>query len=62
METMIEGTSRSTWRPGSCEQGDVLGGHDRVSLEMYLEAEIKLNSEIHLEAMIERVWSSTGRL
>jgi len=36
---------------------DALGGRDRASLEMHLEAEIKLISEIHFEAVIERVWS-----
>jgi hypothetical protein len=41
---------------------DALGCHDRASLEMHLDVEIKLNSEIHLEAMIERVWRSIGRL
>jgi len=28
---------------------------------MYLEAEIKLNSEMHLEAVIERVWRRSWR-
>jgi len=28
---------------------------------MHMEAEIKLNSEMHLEAMIERVWRCTWR-
>ena len=36
---------RLTWRPWSCE----LAGHNRASLE------------IHLEAMMERVWRCTGR-
>jgi len=35
---------------------DALGGRNRASLEMHLEAEIKLNSEMYLEAAIERVW------
>jgi len=43
------------------ELGDALGGHDRVSLEMHLKAKIKLNSEMHLEAVIERVWSCSWR-
>jgi hypothetical protein len=34
---------------------DAVGGRDRASLEMHLEAEIKLNTEMHLEALIERV-------
>jgi hypothetical protein len=38
------------------ELGDVLGGRDGVGLEMHLEAEIKLDSEMHLGAVIERVW------
>ena len=32
-----------------------------MSLEMYLEAEIKLNSEMHLEAIIERGWRCAWR-
>jgi hypothetical protein len=28
---------------------------------MHLEAEIELNSEMHLEAVIERVWRCTWR-
>jgi len=38
-----------------------LGGRDRASLEMHLEAKIKFNSEMHLEAVIERVWRCTWR-
>jgi hypothetical protein len=38
---------------------DTLGGRDRASLDMHLEAEIKLNSEMHLEAMIKRVQKNT---
>jgi hypothetical protein len=41
---------------------DALGGRDRVSLEMHLEAEIKLNSEMHLEDVIAQVWKCTWRL
>jgi len=41
---------------------DTLGGCDRASFEMDLEAEIKLNSEMHLEIMIERVWGSIWKL
>jgi hypothetical protein len=32
---------------------DAFGGHERASLEMNLEADMKLNSETHLEAVIE---------
>jgi len=32
-----------------------------VSLEIHLEAEIELNSEMHLEAVIEQVWRRTER-
>jgi hypothetical protein len=35
---------------------DVIGGRDRASVEMHLEAEIEWNSEMHLEAVIKRVW------
>jgi len=45
LETEIEWTQRSTWRPGSSEFGDALGGHDRANLQ----------------AVIERVWRYTWR-
>jgi len=45
----IEWTQRCTWRPRLNEFGDALGGRDRV------------NSEMHLEAVIERVGSYTWR-
>jgi hypothetical protein len=32
-----------------------------VSLEMHLEAMIELNSEMHLEGVIERVWRCIWR-
>jgi hypothetical protein len=32
-----------------------------VGLEMHLEAEIALNSEMHMEAKIERVWRCISR-
>jgi hypothetical protein len=60
-EAVIKRDWGCTWRPRLSELRDALGGRDRVSLEMYLEAEIKLNSDMHLEAMTERVWRSTGR-
>jgi len=40
---------------------DALGGCDGASLEMHLEPEIKLNSQMHFEAVIERDWRSPGR-
>jgi hypothetical protein len=40
---------------------DALGGRERASLEMHLEVEIKLNSEMHLEAVIERDWRCIWR-
>ena len=43
-EAVIKRVSRYTWRLWSCEFGDALGGRDRASLEM------------HLEAVIERMW------
>jgi len=45
----IEWTQRCTWRPWLSEFGDALGGRDRV------------NSEMHLEAVIERVGRYTWR-
>jgi len=48
LEAMIERLWRYTSRPRSSEFGDALGGRDRASLEMYLQA------------VIERVWMSTG--
>jgi hypothetical protein len=62
---------RCTWRRRSSKFGDALGvrdqvelkdalgGRDGAGLEIYLEAEIKLNSEMHLVAVIERVWRCT---
>jgi len=52
--------------------GDALGGYDRASLEMHLEAVIKRDwrfirrpksnhSEMHLEAVIERVRRCTSQ-
>ena len=45
----MEWTQRCTWRPWLSEFGDALGGRDRV------------NSEMHLEAVIERVGRFTWR-
>jgi hypothetical protein len=35
---------------------DALVGRDQASFGMHLEDKIKLNSEMHLEAVIEQVW------
>jgi hypothetical protein len=40
-EAVIERTQRCTWRPCWNEFGDALGGEDRVNTEMHLEAVIK---------------------
>ena len=52
-------TQWCTWRPWCRDFEDALGGRDRVNSEMHLEAEMKLNSEILLEAVIKRVWRCT---
>jgi len=49
-------TQRYTPRPWSSEFGDALGGHDRVSLEMHLEAEVEWTQRCTL-----RPWSSEFR-
>ena len=46
LEAEIEWTQRCTWRAGSSELKDALGGRDRANLE----------------AVIERVWRCTWRL
>jgi hypothetical protein len=38
---VIERVWRCDWRPGVSELRDTLGGHDRASWEMHLEAEIE---------------------
>jgi len=40
LEAVIERVSRCTWRLRSSELRDALGGRDRASLEMHLEAMI----------------------
>jgi len=45
----LEATIEQVWRPYSSKFGDTLGGNNRASLEMYLEA------------VIEPVWTSTWR-
>jgi len=83
LEAVIERVWRFIWRLRSSnsdalgvrdqvELRDTLGGCDRESLEMHLEAEIvylrdalggcdRVSLEIHLEAMIDRDWRSTWR-
>jgi len=46
-------TRRSWW--------SVSGGHDQMCLEIHLETEIEW-TQMHLEAVIERVWRCTWRL
>ena len=46
LEAVIERVERCTWKPRSSELRDALGGRDRPSLEM------------QLEAMIDRDWRS----
>jgi len=41
LEAMIERVWTCTWRARSSEHRDALWGHDRVSLEMHLKAEIE---------------------
>jgi hypothetical protein len=43
LQTVLERNRKSTWRRPLSECRDALGGHDHVSLEMHLEAEIELN-------------------
>jgi len=40
-EAVIERVWRCTWRPRSSELRDALGGRDRASLDMHLEAVIE---------------------
>ena len=64
-EAMIERVWRCTWRPRLSELRDALGGRDRASLDMHMEAGIECTQrctlssdrailEMHLQpAMIE---------
>ena len=73
LQTILQGIRHSTWWSwwsrlrhalGSSEcvnLGDVLWECDRASLEMHLEAEVDLNSVMHLKAVIELVWRCTWR-
>jgi len=56
LEVMIEQDGICTLRPGSNELRDTLPGHDRASLEMHLEAEIKWT-----QRHTWRPWSSEFR-
>jgi len=40
-EAVNEGVCKSNWRSSLSELRDVVGGRDRVSLEMQLEAEVE---------------------
>jgi len=40
-EAVTERVSRCTWRPRWSELRDALGGRDRASLDMHLEAKIE---------------------
>ena len=73
LEAVIDRVWRSTWRLGSYEFRDALGGRDRASSGTHLEAEISselrdaregrycVDSEMHLEAVIKRVGRYTWR-
>ena len=69
MEAVIGRVWRNTWRPWSSEFEDTLGGRDRPSLEICicrlwsceLAGRNRASLEIHLEAIIERVWRCTWR-
>jgi len=73
LETEIEWTQRCTWRPGSSEFGDALGDREiewtqrctwRPWLSEFGDALgdcDRVNSEMDLEARIERVWRCTWR-
>jgi len=62
LETEIEWTQRWTWRPGSSEFGDALGGWDRMNSEDALGGRDQSSLEMHSEAVTERVWRCTCRL
>jgi len=63
VEDVLDSTClRCTWRRRSNELRDAPGGRDRASLEMQLEAELKLTQKMHLEAMISQVWRCSLRL
>jgi len=62
LEAMIELVWRCTSRPVWFELRDALGGCDRASLDINLEAEIDMNSERCSEAVTVRVWRCTCRL
>jgi len=61
LEAVIERVCRCTWRLLLTEFGDDFEGRNLASLEMHLEAEIKLNSEMHLDAVFKRLRRRTGR-
>jgi len=62
LETEIEWTQRCTWRPGTSEFGDALGGRDWVKLEDGLGGWDRSSLEMHSDAVTERIWRCTCRL
>jgi len=62
LETEIEWTQRCTWRLGSSEFGDALGGRGWVDSEDALGGRDRSSLEMRSEAVTERVWRCTCRL
>jgi len=60
-EARIERVYRCTWRRYSSVCKDTLGGGNRASLEMQLEAVIKRGCRYTSEAVREQDWTSTWR-
>jgi len=61
LKMTIKWTERNTCTWWLCELRNARGGCNRDSLEMHLDAEIMMNSEMHLEAMIDWVWRCIWR-
>jgi len=61
LEAMIVWTGRWTRRLRSREFGDALGGRGQVRIRYSLGGYDRVNSEMHLKAVIERVWRFTWR-
>jgi len=65
LEIVIEWTQRFTGRPSWCYFGDAHRARGRVNTESKFGDAIGdqdwVNSEMHLEAVIEQVWTCTGR-
>jgi len=49
LKAEVEWTQRCTWRPGSSEFGDALGGHDRSRLEV-IDLKVVNLEAVNLEA------------